>query len=233
MATKERPRAMVLVNAVSSTLTAFSQGEFVVCARTGPARTSTRPRTIRDVRNDGFERHLRRYRFTFGFFLSIKFLGLPAREGVPVACPSKGKNNVGERAVRAGSWTSVQAHLEQLLRDSVVPQSRPSYRRRYARQRKLVEEEWLARLAGVTGGNSPHTTNPSAESKRDRRQKNIFPLRRDPLRECETRSSGNNSSCLGSCKALVVAILRNRSITLWILRFIAIAVWPLCRANSA
>jgi hypothetical protein len=27
--------------------------------------------------------------------------------------------------VRAGSWTSAQAHLEQLLRDSVVPQSRP------------------------------------------------------------------------------------------------------------
>src|SRR5580704_8088738 len=38
IATSERPRAMVLVKAVSKTLTAFSQGELPPCANTGAAR---------------------------------------------------------------------------------------------------------------------------------------------------------------------------------------------------
>jgi hypothetical protein len=39
MATSERPRAMVLVNAVIKTLTAFSQGEAPACANAGAATT--------------------------------------------------------------------------------------------------------------------------------------------------------------------------------------------------
>jgi hypothetical protein len=38
MATRESPRAMVLVNAVCRTFTAFSQGEFA-CAKAGAARS--------------------------------------------------------------------------------------------------------------------------------------------------------------------------------------------------
>jgi len=38
IATSESPRAMVLVNACCSTLTAFSQGELPVCANAGAAR---------------------------------------------------------------------------------------------------------------------------------------------------------------------------------------------------
>src|SRR5579872_6042340 len=38
IATRDNPRAMVLVNAVSSTLTAFSQGELPACAKAGAAR---------------------------------------------------------------------------------------------------------------------------------------------------------------------------------------------------
>jgi hypothetical protein len=39
-------------------------------------------------------------------------------------------------AVRAGSWTSAQALLERMLRDSVVPQSRASLPGPYATQSK-------------------------------------------------------------------------------------------------
>jgi hypothetical protein len=47
-----------------------------------------------------------------------------ASEGVPAAAERKGLAFEGV-AVRAGSRTSVRAHLEHWLRDSVVPQSRP------------------------------------------------------------------------------------------------------------
>jgi len=33
---------------------------------------------------------------------------------------------IEDTTVRAGSWTSAQAHLERSLRDSVIPQSHPS-----------------------------------------------------------------------------------------------------------
>jgi hypothetical protein len=54
MATSESPRAMVLVKAVSRTLTAFSQGEAPPCANAGAARISatTEARTARVVRNE-------------------------------------------------------------------------------------------------------------------------------------------------------------------------------------
>src|SRR5258708_38002279 len=47
IATSERPRAIVLVKACCRTFTAFSQGEFPACAKTGEARsrlTATTPR---------------------------------------------------------------------------------------------------------------------------------------------------------------------------------------------
>jgi hypothetical protein len=48
MATRERPRAMVLVKAVSRTLTAFSQGELPVpCPNVGAARRSVNARVAR------------------------------------------------------------------------------------------------------------------------------------------------------------------------------------------
>src|SRR5437773_661420 len=46
IATRERPRAMVLVNACMRTLTAFSQGE-PVCANPGAARIKAAARTAR------------------------------------------------------------------------------------------------------------------------------------------------------------------------------------------
>jgi len=53
IATSESPRAMVLVNACCSTLTAFSHGELPVCANAGAARhrATREERTIRVERS--------------------------------------------------------------------------------------------------------------------------------------------------------------------------------------
>src|SRR5580704_9957535 len=55
IATSERPRAMVLVKAVSKTLTAFSQGELPPCANAGAARN----RATVEARNERVERSQR------------------------------------------------------------------------------------------------------------------------------------------------------------------------------
>src|SRR6267142_5885844 len=47
MATSESPRAIVLVNACCRTLTAFSHGEFPVCAKTGDAKSKLTAITLR------------------------------------------------------------------------------------------------------------------------------------------------------------------------------------------
>jgi len=64
MATRESPRAMVLVNACCKTLTAFSQGEFA-CANAGAVRKSP----SKEARTRRPER-IRRWAMTQSFFIS-------------------------------------------------------------------------------------------------------------------------------------------------------------------
>src|ERR1700722_185964 len=82
IATSESPRAMVLVNAVWSTLTAFSHGEVPVWAKTGAATRSVRPMVTRGERSLQLRTHLRRNRFMFGFSPSVSvFRNGPLRGG--------------------------------------------------------------------------------------------------------------------------------------------------------
>src|SRR5208282_4575531 len=83
MATRERPRAMVLVKAVWSTLTAFSHGEVPVWAKAGAARKSVKPRVISGERSQELRRHVQRNRFMFGFSLSLPSLGNGPLRGSP------------------------------------------------------------------------------------------------------------------------------------------------------
>src|SRR5580658_2087986 len=62
IATSERPRAMVLVNAVIRTLTAFSQGE-APCANAGAAKSSVKLKATRGERTRALRTYLRRNSF--------------------------------------------------------------------------------------------------------------------------------------------------------------------------
>src|ERR1700723_1754594 len=62
IATSERPRAMVLVNAVIKTLTAFSQGE-APCANAGAAKSSVKLKATRGERTRALRTYLRRNSF--------------------------------------------------------------------------------------------------------------------------------------------------------------------------
>src|SRR5947208_12331322 len=65
MATSERPRAMVLVKACCSTLTAFSQGEAPVWPKAGPARNRATTAVVRNrKRNVDEQKRLQRDKFT-------------------------------------------------------------------------------------------------------------------------------------------------------------------------
>jgi hypothetical protein len=63
MATSESPRAMVLVKAVMSTLTAFSHGELPCRAKAGIASKSTKQIAIAGERSEKLARQFRRTRF--------------------------------------------------------------------------------------------------------------------------------------------------------------------------
>src|SRR6266705_6073864 len=56
MATRERPRAILLVKACCSTLTAFSQGEVPVWPKAGPARNRTTTAVVRNRKRNVDER---------------------------------------------------------------------------------------------------------------------------------------------------------------------------------
>jgi hypothetical protein len=72
IATSDSPRAMVLVKAVSSTLTALSHGELPAWARAGPARTRITTIATKHGRNQEARRILRRGRFISVFSLFLK-----------------------------------------------------------------------------------------------------------------------------------------------------------------
>src|ERR1700730_1657935 len=85
LATSERPRAMVLVNAVWSTLTAFSHGEVPVWANAGAARKSAKARVTRGERSKELRTDLQTNRFIVGFSLSLQSFKKVPRGG-PAEC---------------------------------------------------------------------------------------------------------------------------------------------------
>src|ERR1700676_4453776 len=110
MATRERPRAMVLVNACCRTLTAFSQGE-APWAKAGPARN----RAATEARIGRVERQQRR---TFQPF----FIPIPRQES---CIAMRGKPRAHAPASPCGRNALVQRHArltpEQLPRCVLTP----------------------------------------------------------------------------------------------------------------
>lgn len=100
MATSERPRAMVLVKAVSRTLTAFSQGELPVpCANAGTARY----RAIAEAKTARVERS--RQETTFQRF----FTSIP-RQGFASQAAMRGKRTSSLRTAGRSRNALVRRH---------------------------------------------------------------------------------------------------------------------------
>src|SRR5215831_4588748 len=112
MATSESPRAMVLVNAVSSTFTAFSHGEFPAAwPKAGEARKHQTP-----TANMG-----RSQKRLVSLVIAQVLPVLSRKMGKGSSRPIEGVLTSEGPAVAAGCRASCLAHLERLLRDSVVP----------------------------------------------------------------------------------------------------------------
>jgi hypothetical protein len=102
IATSDNPRAMVLVKAVSRTLTAFSHGE-LPCARADPANTRVRPIAITRWRCHEGTRSLRRNRLIMEFSLVFEITKRKRRGGV-----------------RASSWESVRETKQEPMNSALV-----------------------------------------------------------------------------------------------------------------
>ena len=123
---------------------------------------------------------------------------------------------------------------------SLFPQSRRSSMRASRDAERVTEGLDLALSAGVTGGNSPRTTNQPGKTKIDRAVTKIFfflhtgPGRndRDALIRAATGHFGNSSSCCGVLA--VAALLSRRSLSMrrWIRCWRATGEWPLRRESS-
>ena len=169
MATSESPRAMVLVNAVMSTLTAFSQGELPCCAKAGAARRSTRQIASTGDRSEKLARQFRKARF---MRLSLHRSDFKMRGALAGRAwdEDKGKEDDCEGRLFAPVCRTFSSGHTWSVRSVTAsgPQSRPCLPRPHARpsQRPMrAARHWSA---GVTGENSPHYTNLSTKRKIDR-----------------------------------------------------------------
>src|SRR6266704_1968440 len=168
MATRERPRAIVLVKACCSTLTAFSQGEVPVWPKAGPARNRTTTAVVRKrKRNIEEGKRLQRDMFT----------GMPPpqignanhdSEGRPWRPPGQvvGLRAMRESAVHATWPRSVSRRSWSFSPiNSVVPRSRSPLPQAVRDAERRTGEPGVALLAGVRGENSPHYTKRPPERK--------------------------------------------------------------------
>src|SRR5580658_6046083 len=172
IATSERPRAMVLVNAVIRTLTAFSQGE-APCANAGAAKSSVKLKATRGERTRALRTYLRRNSFIVEILpILCEVSKRPSRGSPRWLRLEQGKRKAIEETrlyAPVPGLFPVQAHLERSLRVQRCPPIASVPLLRAARDAKRRPMESAAALsAGVTGENSPHLTNQPRKSKTDR-----------------------------------------------------------------
>jgi hypothetical protein len=171
MATSERPRAMVLVKACCSTLTAFSQGEVPVCARAGAARISVKAIMRNSERNHALPKCVQGIRFMSRFSMSLLSWKTATLRESPLPAVRIGKAD--------GDWRDgCMRRFLDILRPSTFGASapctalspnrvRPSCGPR-ARLSETPKQSEMLCPRELTGRNSPHTTNQPAKWKTDR-----------------------------------------------------------------
>src|SRR5258708_4269903 len=169
MATSERPRAMVLVKACCSTLTAFSQGEAPVWPKAGAARNRATTAVLRNrKRNIDERKHLQPDMFTDMPPRRIGKVTMYRSEGRLLASPGRvvGRRAMRESAVHATWPRSVSRRSWSFSPiNSVVPRSRSPLPQAVRDAERRTGEPGVALLAGVHGENSPHYTKRLPERK--------------------------------------------------------------------
>src|SRR5258708_4476167 len=174
MATSERPRAMVLVKACCSTLTAFSHGEVPVWPKAGAARNRATKPVVKNRKRTADE---------WKRLQQDMFMGMPppqmekstmyGSEGRPLASPGQvvGLRAMREPAVHATWPRSVSRHSWSFSPiNSVVPRSRSPLPQAVRDAERRTGEPGVALLAGVRGENSSHYTKRPPERKNAKRK---------------------------------------------------------------